>query len=316
MPSLIHDLPQLQGNLFLTDGGLETYLVFQRGIELPEFAAFTLLESAEGRAEITAYMDNHIDIALAHGLGFVLETPTWRANADWGAKLGYDRDGLDRINREAVAFMAARRARHETPQCRMVISGNIGTRGDGYAPDKLLDPSEAEDYHGAQIAIFAEAGVDMATALTMTHVGEAVGITRAAASVGLPVVISFTTETDGSLPTGQPLGEAIEEVDALTDQGPAYYMVNCAHTTHFEDVLKAQAAWTSRLRGIRANASAKSHAELDCSTELDQGDPVALGRQYSDILRTLPHIAVVGGCCGTDHRHVEEICTACTALAA
>jgi S-methylmethionine-dependent homocysteine/selenocysteine methylase len=311
-----YDLPQLRGDIFLTDSGLETYLVFQRGIELPEFAAFTLLESPQGLAEILTYTERHIEIALSYGLGFILATPTWRSNPDWGAKLGYDREGLAKVNGDAVHLMATLRARHETPNSEMPISGDIGPRGDGYAPAQLLEPAESATYHHAQIAAFAEAGADLVTALTMTHAGEAVGIARAASMVGIPVVISFTAETDGRLPTGQPLNEAIEEVDALTDETPAYYMVNCAHPTHLEDVFRNDGARIGRLRGLRANASAKSHAELDCCTELDQGDPVELGRQYRNILRLLPQINVVGGCCGTDHRHIEEICAACTALAA
>jgi S-methylmethionine-dependent homocysteine/selenocysteine methylase len=310
-----HDLPQLDGALFLTDSGLETFLCFQQGIALPEFAAFPLLETAEGRDEITAYMQRHIQIALDHGLGFILETPTWRANPDWAAKLGYDRGSLAEANRNAVAFMAGLRQTHETAETKMVISGNIGPRSDGYAPADIMDPDQAQAYHTDQIETFASADADVVTTLTMTHVGEAVGIARAAQEAGIPAVISFTTETDGRLPTGPTLGEAIEEVDALTGEAPAYYMVNCAHPTHFEDALETGAPWIKRLRGIRANASTKSHEELDNATELDDGNPLELGTQYRAIRDRLPHITVLGGCCGTDHRHVAEICSACRVAA-
>ena len=304
-------LPQLNGNLFLTDSGMETFLIFQQGIDLPEFAAFPLLETQKGRREIAEYMERHIRIAVDNRLGFILETPTWRANRDWGAKLGYDDDRLARVNRDAVRFMANLRDSYETPESPIVISGNIGPRGDGYRPEETMDPDEAADYHNAQIDAFVTAGADIVTTLTMTHVGEAAGVTRAAQAAGIPAVMSFTTETDGRIPTGQTIGEAIQEVDALTNEGPAYYMINCAHPSHFEDALRTDENWIKRIRGIRANASVKSHEELDNSTELDEGNPVELGAQYRAIRDRMPHVTILGGCCGTDHRHVEQICAAC-----
>lgn len=305
------NLPQLNKELFLTDGGLETFLYFQRGIDLPEFAAFPLLGTEDGREEITRYMERHIRIAVENRMGFIMETPTWRANRDWGAKLGYNRDRLADANQKSIRFMMALRDRHETRNTKLVISGNIGPRGDGYNPEEIMTPAAAADYHRDQIHAFVEAGADLVTTLTMTHVGEAAGIALAAQDAGIASVISFTTETDARIPMGQALGEAIEEVDALTDNAPAYYMVNCAHPTHFEDALQTNANWIKRLRGIRANASTKSHEELDNSTELDEGNPVELGAQYRAIRERMPHITILGGCCGTDHRHVEQICSAC-----
>ncbi len=305
------NLPQLGDELFLTDSGMETFFYLQLGIDLPEFAAFPLLETAAGRIEITAYMHRHIQIALDHKLGFVMETPTWRANRDWGAKLGYDRKGLAQVNRDAVQFMADLRSAHETSETKMVISGNVGPRDDGYNPKALMTADEAQAYHTDQVETFAKAGADMVTTLTMTNVGEAVGVTRAAQAIGIPAVMSFTTETDGRIPSGQTLGEAIEEVDEMTGNGPAYYMVNCAHPTHYEDALQSNSSWIKRLRGMRANASKKSHEELDNSTELDQGNPSEFGDQYRAIRNRMPHVTVLGGCCGTDHRHVEQICSAC-----
>ncbi|MEX2615603.1 MAG: homocysteine S-methyltransferase family protein [Alphaproteobacteria bacterium] len=304
-------LPQLKGDMFLTDGGLETFLFFQQGIDMPEFAVFPLLETDAGREEVTRYMERHIRIALDNRLGFIMETPTWRANPDWAARLGYDRERLAEANQDAVRFMMALRDRYETADTKMVISGNIGPRGDGYRPESTMTPDEAAAYHRDQIDAFVEAGADLVTTMTMTHVGEAAGIALAARAANIASVISFTTETDGRIPTGQTLGEAVEAVDALTDSAPVYYMVNCAHPTHFDDALRTDAAWLKRLRGIRANASTRSHEELDNSTELDEGNPVQLGAQYRAIRERLPHITVLGGCCGTDHRHVEQICNAC-----
>lgn len=309
-----HDaLPQLGGTLFLTDSGMETFFCFQEGIDLPDFASFPLLDTEDGRNHIASYLRRHAAIARDAKLGFVLETPTWRANADWGARLGYDKNELDRINRDAVQLMFDIRAEYQTPTTPIIVSGNIGPRGDGYNPEELLQPDTAQDYHSAQIETFADAGADIATALTITHSGEAIGIVRASQAADIPSVISFTTETDGLLPNGQSIGDAIEDVDTATDGGPAYYMINCAHPTHYEDALDAGAEWVMRIRGMRANASTKSHEELDNSTELDQDNPTELGAQYREIRKRLPHISVLGGCCGTDHRHVEAICMACAA---
>jgi homocysteine S-methyltransferase len=239
----------------------------------------------------------------------VLDTPTWRANPDWGARLGYSPEQLDDANRQAVELVAALR---EGTTATILVSGCVGPRGDGYVANDLMSAEEAERYHGRQVEVFAWNRVDVVTALTMTYVEEAIGIVRAARTAGVPVVVSFTVETDGCLPSGQPLREAIEQVDADTERTPAYYMINCAHPTHFADVLEADGAWRERIRGLRANASAKSHAELDEAEELDEGDPVELAAEYVALKPRLPNLTVVGGCCGTDHRHIEQLSRAWT----
>jgi homocysteine S-methyltransferase len=304
-------LPQLGQRLFLTDGGLETTLIFHQRMDLPYFASFDLLRTAAGRKTLRDYFLPYIESAQQARLGFVLEAPTWRANPDWAAKLGYSREALAVVNREAIELLAELRFTYETQQMPMVISGNIGPRGDGYVAGAEMSVDEASAYHGEQIAVFADTAADMVSAFTMTNVNEALGIVVAAKRHDLPVVISFTLETDGRLPSGVSLKEAIEIVDAATGNGPAYYMINCAHPTHFEGTLHTGEAWTSRIRGVRANASKRSHAELDAAPDLDAGDPVELGRQYRELLRAFPQITVVGGCCGTDHTHVAHICGAC-----
>jgi len=306
-----NDLPQLSGGLFLTDGGLETWLCFQQGINLPLFAAFPLIGDEAGCQAIKSYMQTFVRVAQAHRTGFVLETPTWRASADWAGKLGIDRAELRRLNLEAVGLMAELRNENETPATPMVISGNIGPRGDGYNPAFLMTPERAADYHADQVDAFRQSTADMVTAMTITHVGEAAGIAIAARDAGMPVVISFTTEVDGRLPEGGTLGDAIKKVDDLTNGAPAYYMINCAHPTHFQDSLDDGDGWIHRVRGIRANASTKSHAELDNSTELDAGDPVELGGQYGALRARFPQFTILGGCCGTDHRHVACIGDVC-----
>ncbi|MFN4144092.1 homocysteine S-methyltransferase family protein [Aestuariivirga sp.] len=305
-----NSLPQMNGTYFLSDSGLETTMVFHEGLELPCFAAFTLLDSEDGRERLTRYFDRHLAIALRRGMGFILDTPTWRANPDWAAKLGVSSAELDRINRDSVAFAEATRARYETEATPIVINGVFGPRGDGYRPETMMTGEEARSYHRRQMECFAEAGVDMVSAITMTHAGEAIGIAQAAQEAGLPVVVSFTVETDGRLPSGQTLAEAIAETDRETGGAPAYYMVNCAHPDHFRDRLEGGSDWMQRIRGIRANASRLSHAELDEATELDDGNPLELAADYAALRALHPQVTVFGGCCGTDHRHIEEISAA------
>jgi S-methylmethionine-dependent homocysteine/selenocysteine methylase len=294
----------------ITDGGLETDLIFNRGFDLPQFAAFPLVADEAGRAALVDYYGSYLDIARTGGVGLVLESPTWRANPDWAPLLGYSLDELDRANRAAIDLMTEIRAAGEPTVSPVVISGCVGPRGDGYVVDDVMKPAEAHAYHERQIGVFADAGVDMVAAVTMTYADEAIGIARAAREAGVPAAISFTVETDGRLPSGQPLSEAIAQVDEATDRGPAYFMINCAHPEHFEDVLDAEAEWATRIMGIRANASRRSHAELDEAEELDEGNPAELGAQHAKLRSVLPHLTVLGGCCGTDHRHVGEICSA------
>ncbi len=299
-------LPQLDGSVLLTDGGLETTLVFIDGFDLPCFASFPLLERDDGRAALTRYFEPYLDVARRHATGFVLEATTWRANPAWGAQLGYSLDDLAEANRRSIRFLEEIREREEQPGRPFVISAAIGPEGDAYDPENHLTADEAEAFHSWQIGVLADTAADLVTGLTITYVEEALGIVRAAAAAGMPVVISFTVETDGRLPSGQPLAEAIEQVDRETDGVAAYFMVNCAHPSHFLPTLDGPGPW-HRILGIRANASTKSHAELDESEVLDDGDPAELARGYLTIRERLPHLTVLGGCCGTDHRHIATV---------
>jgi S-methylmethionine-dependent homocysteine/selenocysteine methylase len=304
-------LPQLSGGLFLTDGGMETTLIFHDGIELPHFAAFPLLGTAEGRAALRKYYRTYAEMARRHRVGLVLESPTWRANPDWGQKLGYTPETLAQVNRDGVGLMHEIREEFEGVSTPVVISGCIGPRGDGYEPSALMDWDDAANYHEPQIRTLRDAGADFVSAFTMNYVEEAVGIAQAAAALEICSVISFTVETDGKLPTGQTLREAIETVDEMAGTPPLYYMINCAHPAHFEDAVSGGEAWLGRIRGIRANSSMLSHAELNECTDLDEGDPRDLGERHRRLLEILPQVNILGGCCGTDHRHVEAICKAC-----
>ncbi|MGE0371131.1 MAG: homocysteine S-methyltransferase family protein [Gammaproteobacteria bacterium] len=303
-----HRLPQLDGRLFLTDGGLETTLIYHDGIDLPAFAAFDLLKDEDGTETLRRYFARYVDVARARGVGIVLESPTWRANPDWGRRLGYDAAALADANRRGVGLLLELRAALETRRTPIVISGNLGPRGDGYRADARMDVDAARAYHAPQVGTFAGTDADMVAAFTMNYPEEAIGIALAARDAALPVAIAFTVETDGRLPSGDALADAIGRTDAETGGYPAYYMINCAHPEHFTTVLSDGGAWRGRIRGLRANASRRSHAELDASTELDAGNPDELGGQYRELRALLPGLAVAGGCCGTDHRHIDAMC--------
>jgi S-methylmethionine-dependent homocysteine/selenocysteine methylase len=304
-------LPQLDGRTFITDGGMETVLIFHEGLELPDFASFVLLNDEAGTDALREYFRRFIAIAREQGTGILLDTPTWRASPDWGERLGYSRDQLAELNRRGVALLEGLRAEPggDPP---LLISGCIGPRGDGYVVGEQMSPTEAEGYHSFQAEVFADTAADAVSALTLNYADEAIGIVRAVQKTGLPVVVSFTVETDGRLPSGQELGEAIEQVDAETGGAAAYFMLNCAHPTHFAGALDPDAPWITRLRGIRANASKLSHTELDEAETLDEGNPAELAAAYRELSERLPALTVFGGCCGTDHRHVGAIALAVT----
>ena len=303
-------LPQLN-RPFLTDAGLETEIVFNRGIDLPHFASITLLRSKEGRQALDQYFRGFFELAERFGSGLILESATWRASSDWAEPLSLSAAELDDLNCAAIAMLIELREVYCSVVPEIVVSGCIGPRGDGYDPGKIMTATEAEAYHSRQMAVLASAGADMLTAITMTNVPEAIGVTQAARKLAAPVAISFTVETDGRLPTGDALADAITAVDAATDAYPAYFMINCAHPTHFSAALQDSAHWTQRIRGVRANASRCSHAELDAMTELDMGDPAELANLHRELRQRLPHLNVLGGCCGTDLRHVTAIAEAC-----
>jgi len=300
-------LIQLSAPLTVTDGGLETTLVFQQGIDLPDFAAFPLLDTEVGRAALVDYFEPYLDLGRRLAVPVVVDTPTWRANLDWGARLGYDANQLDAVNRRAVEFVRQLATSGPGGPVEHVVNGVIGPRGDGYVIGETMSASEAAAYHGLQARAFAAAGAEMMTAVTMTYAEEAIGVVSAASAVGLPVVISFTVETDGTLPSGEALGDAVTRVDRSTAAAPCYYMINCAHPAHFAEQLTTGADWLVRIKAIRANASRSSHEELDNAIELDRGDVADLASWYRQLNTILPDLRVVGGCCGTDHEHVAAI---------
>ncbi|TWT57823.1 bifunctional homocysteine S-methyltransferase/5,10-methylenetetrahydrofolate reductase protein [Thalassoglobus neptunius] len=309
MSSYRNQLPQLNGETLLTDGGLESTLFFQDGFELPEYSAYLLLDDDEGVQHLTDYFRRFLAIADRFSLGFLLESVTWRANQDWAERIGYSSSQLDSVNQRAIEMLLQLRQENEKAGCPIVVSGCLGPRGDGYVVGSMMTSEQAAEYHEPQIRSLASGGTDMVTAMTLTYAEEAIGIALAGQSARVPVAISFTVETDGRLPSGQPLGEAIEQIDQETGSAPAYYMINCAHPTHFGPTLTGASDWRSRIGGLRANASKLSHEELDGSEELDSGNPEEFGQEHRQLLDSLDHnISVLGGCCGTDHRHIEALC--------
>ncbi len=301
-------LPQLKESTFLTDGGLETTLIFNQGIDLSHFASFDLLMNEEGRKILQEYYENYIAISKPNCKGFILEAGTWRANPDWIEKVGYSSLQMDTINSVAIQELEILRNIHETEDFKMPISLCIGPRGDGYSPKDKMNKEIAEEYHSHQIEIAAASNADMVSAMTMNYNEEAIGIVNAAKKNSIPVIISYTVETDGKLPSGDSLEDALTTLDKLTENYVSYFMINCAHPHHFIDVLKTNGSWLDRIGGVRANASTKSHAELDESEVLDEGDKDALARGYKELKTLLPNLNVIGGCCGTDHTHLEKIC--------
>ncbi len=308
MKNVYQHLPQLEDQMCITDGGMETDLVFHHHFDLPHFAAYDLLRHDRGYETLSEYYKSYADLAQTYNLGLILETPTWRANADWGTKIGDSPKDLETFNLQSVTLLENIREEYGDEASPIVISGCLGPRGDGYTPSQRMTVSEAQAYHSVQIATFAKSNADMIAALTLNYVEEATGITLAAQEYGLPVCISFTVETDGKLPTGDALADAIQAVDQTTDAGPVYYMINCAHPTHFSHLFTTQDSWVERVKGLRGNASCLSHAELNESETLDEGNPTQFGAELRDLKSISPQLTVLGGCCGTDYRHIEQVC--------
>lgn len=299
-------LPQLSGDMFLADAGLETDLIFNHSIDIPEFAAHTLLPDPLGHEAMNEYFKGFLSLANETGCGFILDSQTWKAHSHWANDLGANIDELEQANRDSITFISALRDEYSSNTGPIVLNAIIGPRGDAYAPEETVAVRQAREYHTQQLGWLAETEVDMVTAMTFTQSDEAIGVVQAAKALELPIVISFTVETDGNLPSGQSLASAIQDVDKATQAGAAYFMVNCAHPDHFAHVLGDE-PWARRIRGIRCNASRLSHAELDDCEDLDDGDPVELGEQYVELKAKMPWLNVFGGCCGSDLRHVTQI---------
>ncbi len=306
MPGATQRLPHRTEDIFLTDGGTETWLMYKRGFDLPEFSAFHLLNDPRATSALHEYYQAFADIAVTLGTGFIFDSLTYRASRDWGRLLGYSSEGLAEMNHKCLDLYREIAAKAGLADEFVVISGCVGPKGDAYNTNEGLTAEGAEEYHGEQIETFRKAGADIVTALTLNATDEAIGIARAARNAGLPSVISFTLEKDRKLRSGQSLQQAIEIVDAETGNAPAYYMINCSHPKDFGPAL-GKGKWVERIRGLRANASTLDHGTLCQLGHLEEGNPDELARQYRDLRNAYPQLNVFGGCCGTDFVHVEKI---------
>ena len=294
-------LPHASDKYFLVYAGTGTDLIFNHGIELPGFASFPLLEQPETRAVLAGQMQALVQLAGEMGTGCILDAPTWMANADRAAPLGYDAESLRDVNKAGVALMEE--VRQASGRDDVLVSACIGPRYDPYADIPSMTVEQARQYHGVQLAVLKETTVDLVTAYTFNRTSEAAGCVLAAKDIGLPIVMSLVVETDGCLADGTKLVDAVNQIEAETEGAALFYMVNCAHPTHFANALRAH----PRLKGVVANASSCSHAELDEAEDLDEGDPAQLGQQIADIMRGNTSIRVFGGCCGTDMRHLKQM---------
>jgi S-methylmethionine-dependent homocysteine/selenocysteine methylase len=304
MTKFRHNLPQLGNTVFACYTGMDTDLLYNQGIDLPGFASYPLLANPEHKSLLRGYYSRLVDLAQEQNVGVILDSVTWVANRDRGAALGYTPEDLRKFNIEAVELIAS--VRNEKEYMPTVLCGQVGPRGDGYAPSDQMTTQEAEDYHSEQIETYSNTEVDLVSGFTICYPEEASGIVKAAKNHDLPVAIAFTVETDGRLPTGVPLKEAIEQVDSETNHSAQYFLVNCAHPDHFVNVF-SDSPWMQRLRGVVANASRCSHAELEVSEKLDDGDPEELGMQVGGLRKRHPHFNILGGCCGSDLRHMKCI---------
>jgi len=293
--------------VYLTDGGLETSLIFGQGIDLPMFAAFPLVQQADGRSALRAYWEPYLAVAREFSAAMAVDTATWRASRDWGEQLGYDEASLREVNAAAVGLATELAGALETA----TVNGVVGPRGDGYVLGDSMTPEQAADYHAPQIRALASAGVDQVTAVTLTYPDEAVGFVQGSQAAGVPALVSFTVETDGRLPSGHGLREAVGLVDEQTDHAALGFLINCAHPSHFEATLRDDGEWLHRIKGIRPNASTRSHAELDATDELDHGDHDDLADRCRRLMQRLPDLDLLGGCCGTDDQHIRAMATAC-----
>lgn len=310
MPRYRQNLPLLSDKIFACYVGTDTEILYRDGIDLPGFASYPLLLNADHKNLLRTYYCHLVDLAREQNVGLILDSVTWVANRDRGAELGFSPNDLKQLNIEAIGLIAD--VREEKGDLPTVLCGQVGPRNDGYAPSDQMSTHEAEEYHSEQIEVYSNTEADLVSAFTLCYPEEAAGVVRAAQKFDMPAAIAFTVETDGRLPTGVPLKEAIEQVDEESDGSALYYLINCAHPDHFTNILSDE-PWMKRLRGVVANASRCSHAELDVAVELDEGDPEELGAMVGGLRKQFSHFNILGGCCGTNLRHMKRILEAAKA---
>jgi S-methylmethionine-dependent homocysteine/selenocysteine methylase len=297
---------QREGQLFLTDGGIETEIMYKWGFELPHFAMYPLLDNPDAMSAVRAMYRRYLDVVAKHRLSALMGGLDYRASPDWGALLGYSPEALAEANLRSIAFLRELADEYADDIPQILIAGYVGPRGDAYQTNRTITAAEAEDYHAVQLATLKAADVDLAWALTFNNIPEAIGVARAAARIGVPLAISFTLDTTSRLSSGPSLARAVETVETETDGAPAFYSLNCSHPVEFEPAL-TPGGWTERVRGFRPNASRMDKIALCKLGHLEEGDPVELGRLMGTLARRYPHMDVWGGCCGTGDVHLDQI---------
>ena len=301
--------PRLKDKIYLTEGGTETEILYKWGYALPEFAMFPLLDNPEADAVIRDMYRRYFDVAAEHNTGMLVLGHDYRASPDWGAKLGYSPEGLAEMERRTVRFLDEIRAEYSAKVTDAYIAGCIGPRGDAYGTGAEIGENEAEDYHSVQLPTLRETPADMAIAVTFNNIPEAVGVIRAAEGIGLPIGVSLTLTTESRLRSGPTLRKAVETIDERTNGAAAWFGTNCSHPLEFEPALADEGPWIERLRYMRPNAVKMEKLALCKLGHLEDGDPVELGHQMGDLARRYPQMDLLGGCCGTDERHLDEIAT-------
>jgi homocysteine S-methyltransferase len=303
------EFPKQQPGLnYLTEGGQETEIMYKYGYELPSFALFPLLDNPGAVTELRGMYGRYLDTAARHGFGVVIGALDYRASPDWGSLLGYSSEQLAEMQMRSISFLREVAQPYQARVPALLYAGIVGPRGDAYETNQTITADEAEEYHGAQLATLARAGVDLVEAMTFTSVPEMVGLSRAASLAGLPLSISFTLDNSTrQLPSGPTLKDAIETIDAQTgDDRPAFYGINCSHPLEFMPAIEP-GPWFERVRCLRPNAAMMDKISLCTLGHLESGDPVELGELMGGLARQYPHIDMWGGCCGTWETHLDEI---------
>ncbi|PTU32273.1 homocysteine S-methyltransferase family protein [Stenotrophobium rhamnosiphilum] len=302
------DFPkQKAGVLYMTEGGQETEIMFKFGHDLPQFAMYSLLDKPQALAELKAMYCRYLDASAKHGFVALMGGLDYRASPDWGSLLGYSREALAETQHRCIDFLrdVAKPYVDQLPGISYV--GIVGPRGDAYSLNQTITAESAEDYHSVQLETLSKAGVDLVSAMTFNNIPEAVGLSRAAARVGLPLALSFTLDSTCCLKSGPSLKEAIEAVDTQAgDAKPTFYGINCSHPFEFEPAIEP-GAWFQRVRSLRPNAAKMDKISLCQLGHLEEGDPKELGELMGDIAKRYPHIDIWGGCCGTWETHLDEI---------
>jgi homocysteine S-methyltransferase len=298
---------QRDGVLYLSEGGQETEIMYKHGHDLPEFAMFPLLDDAKARADLDAMYARYLESAAASGFAALMGGLDYRASPDWAEKLGYSRETLREAQLRSIDFLreAAKPFAGQLPD--ILIAGVIGPRGDAYKLNRTITAQEAEEYHSVQLGTLREANVDLVSAMTFNNIPEAVGLSRAAKRVGLPIILNFTLDSSSRLRSGPTVREAIEAVDAEAgDAHPECYGLNCSHPIEMAPALEP-GGWFKRVRSLRPNAALMEKQALCKIGHLVDGDPPELGAQMGALAHRYPHLDIWGGCCGTWDTHLNHI---------